>query len=281
MNILITGANGQLGNALKEILKNEKLSLADLPKINLTIPQDTLDYILMVKPEVVIHCAAKTNVDECEMNPTSAYLGNVLATKNVVNACQSANSILVYISTDYVFDGCKNLPYHEYDLCKPINIYGKTKWQGEEIVKMHLNKFFIIRTAWLFGDIGHNFLKTILKLAEESKSLTIVNDQFGSPTYAFDLAMVIAKLIQTKAYGIYHITNTGNCSWFEFAGQILKYAGSKDVSLEPTTSEELNRPAPRPRYSILAQDALNLMGITMPSYQDALQRYFIKNYPLS
>ncbi|HBE79491.1 MAG TPA: dTDP-4-dehydrorhamnose reductase [Firmicutes bacterium] len=276
MNILITGANGQLGNALREILKNEKLRVTDLPELNLTLPQDTLDYILMVKPEVVIHCAAKTNVDECEMNPTAAYLENVLATKNVVNACQIANSILVYISTDYVFDGCKNQPYHEYDFCKPINIYGKTKWQGEEIVKMHLDKFFIVRTAWLFGDIGHNFVKTILRLADERKPLPIVNDQVGSPTYALDLAAVIAQLIQTKAYGIYHITNTGNCSWFEYAKQILRYAGQKDALLKPITSEKLNRPAPRPSYSILAQDALNLMGITMPSYQDALQRYFTK-----
>jgi dTDP-4-dehydrorhamnose reductase len=276
MNILITGANGQLGNALREILKNEKLRLTDLPELNLTLPQDTLDYILMVKPEVVIHCAAKTNVDECEMNPNDAYLGNVLATKNVVNACQITHSVLVYISTDYVFDGSKNLPYQEYDLCNPINIYGKTKWQGEEIVKMHLNKFFIIRTAWLFGDIGHNFVKTILRLADERKPLPIVNDQVGSPTYALDLAAVIAQLIQTKAYGIYHITNTGNCSWFEYAKQILRYAGQKDALLKPITSEKLNRPAPRPSYSILAQDALNLMGIIMPSYQDALQRYFTK-----
>jgi dTDP-4-dehydrorhamnose reductase len=274
MNILITGARGQLGYALRETLKNEKLSLTDLPELNLTSHQDTLNYILTVKPEVVIHCAAKTNVDECELNPDAAYMVNVLATKNVVNACQITNSLLVYISTDYVFDGCKNQPYHEYDLCKPINIYGKTKWQGEEIIKMHLNKFFIIRTAWLFGDIGHNFIKTILKIADESRSLKIVNDQVGSPTYAFDLAVAIAQLIQTKAYGIYHITNFGNCSWFEFARQILKYADQKDVSLEPITSEELNRPAPRPRYSILAHDTLNSIAITMPSYQDALQRYF-------
>ena len=181
---------------------------------------------------------------------------------------------MLYISTDYVFDGCKNQPYHEYDPCKPINIYGKTKWQGEEIVKMHLNKFFIIRTAWLFGDIGHNFVKTILKLANEGRVLTIVNDQIGSPSYALDLALAITQLIQTKAYGIYHITNTGNCSWFEFARQILKFADQNEVLLEPITSEKLNRPAPRPRLSILAHDALNMVGITMPSYQDALQRYF-------
>ncbi len=273
MKIIITGVEGQLGYAFRKTLKNEELYLTDLPKLDLVSHQATLDYFQRGQPELVIHCAAMTNVDGCELNPDSAYLNNVIATKNVVNACQITGAVLVYISTDYVFDGRADRPYREYDPVNPINVYGKTKWQGEEIVKMHLDKFFIFRTAWLFGDIGHNFIWTIYQNAIEGKTLRIVNDQTGSPTYAADLASAIVRLIDTKVYGIYHITNNGCCTWFEFAKSILEQANLKEAILEPISSAELNRPAPRPGYSVLAKDASHLLGIEMPSFQNALQRY--------
>jgi dTDP-4-dehydrorhamnose reductase len=277
MKILITGSKGQLGNSLQEVLGHDELSPVDLPELNLTSYQATMDYITQTKPEIVIHCAAKTHVDDCELKPDEAYAANVMATKNVVNACQTTGAALVYVSTDYVFDGRGNQPYREYDPCNPQSVYGKTKWQGEEIVKMHLQRFYIARTAWLFGDVGNNFVRTILKLAKEKDILKIVNDQVGCPTYALDLAKTINKLIRTESYGIYHITNEGSCSWFEFTKQILEQAGIKGVKVEPITTEELNRPAPRPKYSILAKNNLHTLGIEMPQYQDALQRFFLKN----
>ncbi len=277
MKILITGSKGQLGNALQETLKNDELHLIDLPEHDLTSFPATMSRFLQVNPEIVIHCAAKTQVDDCESKPEEAYWANVMATKHVVNACQAVDATLVYVSTDYVFDGMGTRPYREYDPCNPPSVYGKTKWQGEEIVKTHLQRFYIARTAWLFGDVGHNIVKTVLKLAQEQKLLKFVNDQTGCPTYATDLAAAIAQLIQTNAFGIYHITNEGQCTWFEFVQEILEAAGIKETRVEPISSVELNRPAPRPHYSVLAKDGLQSLGIEMPVYQDALAR-FLKRY---
>lgn len=273
MKIVITGAKGQLGNALQQTLCNDQLYLIDLPELNLISYRDTTDYIKQVRPDLVIHCAAKTQVDDCEQRPDEAYRSNVIATKNVVNACQATDAAMVYVSTDYVFDGTATVPYKEYDRCNPQSVYGRTKWQGEEIVKTHLTRFYIARTAWLFGDAGNNIVRTILKLAKERDLLKFVNDQFGCPTYAADLAIAIGKLVRTEAYGIYHITNEGHCSWFEFTRQILDAAGIRNVRVEPITSEELNRPAPRPKYSILAREGLNSLGIEMPPYLDGLERF--------
>lgn len=276
MKILITGSRGQLGNALQETLKNHDLYLIDLPENDLTSFPATINYFLQVKPEVVIHCAAKTQVDDCELKPEEAYWANAMATKHVVNSCQAVDAILVYVSTDYVFDGTGTRPYREYDPCNPASVYGKTKWQGEEIVKTHLERFYIARTAWLFGDVGNNIVKTVLKLAGERNLLKFVNDQTGCPTYAADLATAIAGLIQTNAFGIYHITNEGHCTWFQFVQEILEAAGIKQTRVEPITSAELNRPAPRPQYSVLAKDGLKSVGIAMPDYHDALGRFLNK-----
>jgi dTDP-4-dehydrorhamnose reductase len=279
MKILITGAKGQLGNSLVETFTDHELFLVDLPEVDLTVYRTTLEYFREVQPDWVIHCAAKTQVDQCELKPDEAYLSNVIATKNAVNACQAVKAGLVYLSTDYVFDGRGNQPYLEYDPCNPLNVYGKTKWQGEEIVKMHLSRFYIIRTAWLFGDVGSNFVRTILKLATEKDVLQVVDDQIGSPTYSRDLATAILHLIPTGAFGIYHVTNEGSCSWFDFTKQILKEAGIIGIKVESITSDKMNRPAQRPSYSVLAKNGLNSLGLTMPTYQDALQRFFQKNRP--
>lgn len=277
MRIIITGSKGQLGNALQETLRNEVLFLTDLPDLNLADFYDTMEYIKTIRPDLIIHCAAKTQVDDCEIHPAEAYYANVVATKNVVNACQVMNAALVYISTDYVFDGHGSQPYREYDPTNPQSVYGETKCQGERIVQTHLQRFYIARTAWLFGDVGNNIVRTILKLADQRSVLKFVNDQVGCPTYAADLADAIAKLIQSEAYGIYHITNEGNCSWFEFTKEILKQAGKGAVTVEPITSCELDRPAPRPKYSVLAKDGLKTLGIDMPVYQEALGRFLLKN----
>jgi dTDP-4-dehydrorhamnose reductase len=277
MKIIITGAKGQLGNSLQEILTKDQLYPMDLPEYNLVSFNDTMSYITSVKPDLVIHCAAKTQVDDCELKPDEAYAANVIATKNVVNACQAVGATMVYVSTDYVFDGKGTKPYKEYDECNPQSVYGKTKLQGEEIVKMHLQRYYIVRTAWLFGDVGNNIVRTILKIAEGQKVLKFVNDQVGCPTYATDLALAIGELIQTNAYGIYHVTNEGSCSWFDFARLILDQAGKKDIIVEPITSQDLTRPAPRPNYSILAKTGIHELGITTPPYQEALQRFLAKN----
>lgn len=274
MRILITGAKGQLGKSLAENLIEDEIFLTDLPELDLVSYRATMESMGRIKPDLVIHCAAKTHVDDCELNPDEAYLANVIAAKNVVIACQSLDAVLVYISTDYVFDGTAGRPYREYDLCNPQSIYGKTKWQGEEIVKMHLQKFYIVRTAWLFGD-GPNFVQTIIKLAGEKDTLKVVNDQTGSPTYAVDLAEAINQLIRTNAYGIYHITNEGSCSWFEFAEEILR-AMKKNTKIEAVATEELKRPAPRPKYSVLGKECLHELGINLPVYTDALRRFLEK-----
>lgn len=277
MKVLITGSKGQLGHSLIKVFEGEDLYLLDLPEHNLINFWNTMEYFCKIQPDLVIHCAAKTQVDECELKPEEAYLANVIATKNVVNACREVNASLVYLSTDYVFDGKKEQPYLEYDTCNPLSVYGRTKWQGEEIVKAHLQSFYIVRTAWLFGDTGYNFVRTILKLSEEQEVLKIVHDQIGSPTYAWDLAEAVSKLVHTKAFGIYHVTNRGVCSWFEFTRDILRLSGRNKTQVLPISTAELNRPAPRPQNSVLSSDGIRLLNIDMPSYQDALERFFKKN----
>jgi dTDP-4-dehydrorhamnose reductase len=262
---------------LRETLVDDELILTDLPELDLGDYQSTREFFLKNRPDMVIHCAAKTQVDECETQPDQAYRGNVLATKNVVNGCQAVDAGLVYISTDYVFDGKNKEPYREYDRCCPNSVYGITKSQGEEIVKAHLSRFYIARTAWLFGDVGQNIVRTVLKLASEHSELRFVNDQFGCPTYAMDLAVAIGKLIRTEAYGIYHITNEGSCSWYEFVKDILEASGNRNTTVLPIPSTELNRPAPRPAFSILAKDGLRNVGIEMPHYHDWLKRFLRKN----
>ena len=278
MRILITGAKGQLGTALTEVLTGDSLELIDLPQLDLTSFSDTVDRVKKFQPELVIHCAAKTDVDDCELKPDEAYRQNVAATRNVVNACQQIQAEMVYISTDYVFDGQSDAPYREYAECNPLNFYGKTKWMGEEIVKAHLHRFYIIRTAWLFGDTGKNFVRTIINRMQAPGPLRVVDDQRGSPTYAADLVRAIERLIRTRAYGIYHITNESSCTWFEFTQLIAAAMGQNQIPIEPITTRDLNRPALRPRYSVLGKSLLSELGIALPPYQDALMRFIKRNF---
>lgn len=268
--ILITGGNGQLARSF--LNSNHAYELIALGKNDLDIlnKEQVFNTIERLYPDIVIHCAAYTQVDDCEDNIQKAYKININGTENVVSACKKNNSVMVYMSTDYVFDGRKEAPYIEEDAPNPINIYGSTKMAGEKIVKETLEKFFIVRTSWLYSYNGKNFVNTILDLAKQKKEIKVVNDQKGCPTYAMDLVQVIYQLISTKEYGVYHASNSGDCSWYEFAFEILKGAGYDPSILNPISSSELNRKAPRPKNSVL----LNTKNVyNMRKWKEALDNY--------
>lgn len=275
VKVLITGSEGQLGRDLVRVLSDEhELFPFDLD-MDVTDFDGTMKTVTTISPDVVIHAAAYTDVDGCELDADLAYKVNALGTQNVALACQKCGAAALYVSTDFVFDGKKGEPYLEFDEPNPLSVYGRSKLAGERYVASLLDRYYITRTAWLFGKHGRNFVKTILKLAEEREELTVVGDQVGSPTYSLDLAKTIAELIKTGWYGLYHTTNSGSCSWFEFAKKILEYAGKRGVKVSPITSEELNRPAPRPAYSVLRNYCLELRGIQpLRHYEEALRDYF-------
>ncbi|MEO0132446.1 MAG: dTDP-4-dehydrorhamnose reductase [candidate division WOR-3 bacterium] len=252
MKILVTGAYGMLGRDFCSLLKANGFSIWewDLPEHDITNINKTIEEILELKPDVVCHLAAYTNVDNAEKEPGRAFMVNVQGTWAIADACLQLDIPLLYISTDYVFDGTKNTPYEENDPPNPINYYGKTKYLGEEVIKSHLKKYFIVRTSWLFGTHGRNFVTTIIELARKNKEITVVNDQIGSPTYTYDLSEALLKVITSKYYGTYHITNSGFCSWYEFALEIKKLTGFTS-SIIPITSDKLKRLAIRPLYSVL------------------------------
>jgi len=225
------------------------------------------------KPDVVIHCAAYTAVDKAEDERDLCYAVNVLGTKNIVEACKELDAKMVYISTDYVFDGEKEEPYEVTDTPNPVNYYGYTKYLGEEAVKNNLEKYFIVRISWVFGKNGNNFVKTMLRLGQERKEIKVVCDQIGSPTYTFDLAKLLCDMIQTDKYGIYHATNEGYCSWYEFACEIFKIAGM-DVKVIPIKSEEYSTRAKRPRNSRLSKENLVEKKISvLPKWNTSLEKF--------
>jgi len=288
MNILITGISGMLGVDLYRSLREENevvgFDVRDFPsvsfsppiihKIDITNLGKLKNFFYQLSPDIVIHTAAYTDVDGCEKDPDKAYKINALGTRNVALACQEIKASLMYISTDFVFRGDKNEPYIEFDGPSPLSIYGKSKLAGENYVKAFLNRYFIVRTSWLYGRYGKNFVETILNLAQEKGELTVVDDQLGSPTFTIDLAEKIKILIKTELYGTYHITNSGSCSWYEFAKEILKLADIKGTKIKPITSKELRRPAPRPKFSVLKNYCLKLsMGNSMREWREALKEY--------
>ena len=273
MRIAITGSAGQLGQALQTTLSNEDLLLLDLPEHDITDHQQIQQLIATFQPQVVIHTAAFTNVDRCELEPETAYRVNALGTQNVALACQHCGAAMVYISTDYVFDGTKSEPYWEWDTPNPQSVYARSKLAGEYYTQVLLQKFYVVRTAWLYSRTGKNFVKTVLRLADERDQLHYVTDEVGSPTYAPDLAAAIAKLIQHPLYGIYHFTNTGVCSRYEWAKTILELSGHPDYPIFPTQGYE--RPAKVPAHCELHNfcGAVQL-GITLRPWREALADYF-------
>lgn len=274
MKVMIIGSEGMLGHDLVDILSAEhEVSTTTIDTLDITDIHKTIETVKNINPDVVIHAAAFTDVDGSETKADLAYQVNVIGTRNVAVACQKADSALVYICTDYVFDGTKGSSYQEYDQTNPLSVYGKTKLLGEVYIRDLLNKFYIVRTSWLYGYHGPNFVTTMLKLAETHDSLSVVGDQIGSPTYTVDLAKAIAELIEKPAYGIYHITNSEHCSWFEYAQLIFKIAG-KEMDLTPVTTEEFGSPAPRPKYSVLENYNWKMEGFSkIRSYKEALQEY--------
>jgi len=286
LKILITGISGMLGVDLYQALGEEHevvgLDTRDFPcapfppvnKVDITELEVIKELFFQLAPHFVIHTAAYTGVDGCERNPDRAHRVNALGTRNIALACQKKNIPLVYVSTDFVFNGKKNYPYTELDKPHPLNVYGKSKLAGENHVRSLLDRYFIVRTSWLYGRYGKNFVETILKLAEEKEELTVVDDQVGSPTYTKDLAQKMKNLLSSRSYGIYHVTNSGSCSWYEFAKEILKLAGIKGIKVKPITSKELNRPAPRPQFSVLKSSSSRPgAGNTMRPWKEALKEY--------
>lgn len=277
MKILITGAKGMMGSDLMKVLSQKKeynLIGATRNDFDITDYSQTLQFLKDKRPDIVIHAAAYTKVDDCESHPETAYKVNEAGTKNVASGCKDINAKLICISTDYIFNGRKNIPYLENDIPEPLSVYGDSKLKGEQAVQDNLNDFIIVRTSWLFGRNGNNFISAILKQAEKTKTIKVVNDQTGSPTYTIDLSHAIEKLISCNAKGTFNITNSGECSWYQFAKKILELAGIKGVDVVPITSEELKRLARRPAYSIL--DCSKFKSVTnynMRHWEEALKDY--------
>lgn len=274
MKILITGSNGMLGHDLINVLKEKHDLIPTTSKtLDITDKKQTIDYIRDKKPDIVINSAAYTDVDGCEENRELAYSVNGDGVRNLALACSEIDCPLVHISTDYVFDGSATEPIREDGEIGPISIYGKSKLEGEKAIQEILDKYFIIRTAWLYGTNGRNFPRTMLELAESHSEITVVYDEVGTPTYTPDLAEGISRLIETDYYGIYHLTNSGSCSWCEFARYIFEIA-ERDVKVIPVTASEFARPAPRPSYSVLDNNNWIEKGFKpLRSYKDAIKEY--------
>ena len=276
--VLITGILGQLGYDLaKELTKRGVEYIApSLEELELTTEAGAKNFILEKKPDVVAHCAAYTAVDKAESEEELALTVNGFGTRWVAEACKEVGAKMIYISTDYVFGGDGHIPYEVDDEKKPVNVYGRSKLLGEDAVTMLVEKHFIVRTSWVFGINGHNFIKTMLRLAETRDKINVVNDQIGSPTYTVDLARLLADMAASDKYGIYHATNEGFCSWAEFAREIFKQAGvSVEVDGIPTI--EYPTPARRPFNSRLSKKSLDEAGFErLPTWQDALKRYLVE-----
>jgi dTDP-4-dehydrorhamnose reductase len=272
MRIVITGAYGQLGKALQDVLERGDLLLVDLPEHDVTDPHIT-GTIAEFQPDLVIHAAAMTDVDGCERDPDGAFKVNAVGTGNVAEACRLCDAALLYVSTDYVFDGTKGQPYVESDEPNPICVYGRSKLAGERLVRDLVTRHYIVRTAWLYGPGGRNFVTKILELAADHAELSVVTTEVGSPTYAPDLAAAIARLIEYPRYGTYHLVNEGSCSRLELAERILEYAGKRGVMLHGVQHYE--RLATVPANATLCNvSASTQLGITLRPWQDALRAYF-------
>lgn len=280
MKILITGANGQLGLELQQQLKQDTREYQVIPTDYITLDITNLDQVktklLFEKPDIVINCAAHTAVDKCEEDIEGAYKINAIGPKNLAIGCEAIGAKLIQISTDYVFSGEVAGARREDDLTDPQSVYGTSKLLGEDYVKTFCKRYFIVRTAWLYGE-GNNFVRTMLKLAETNKEISVVDDQFGSPTSTKDLAKVIIQLMNTEYYGTFHGTCQGECSWYEFACKIFEIKGI-NIKVNKVTSEEFIRAAKRPKYSVLDNFMLNLYGMnSFRSWEEALKEYLLNS----
>jgi len=273
MRIVITGCKGQLGKALQSALAQEQLLGLDLPEWDMTDPA-CIRTVVGFQPDIVIHAAAMTNVDACERDPEAAFRVNVLGTQYMALACGQSGAAMVHVSTNDVFDGRLGRPYYEWDTPEPKSVYARSKAAAEFYVRTLLHHFYIVRTAWLYARAGNSFVTKILATADQVGALQVVTDEVSSPTYAPDLAQAIARLILTGYYGIYHFTNSGFCSRYDWACAVLKLACRDHVPVEPITTDQWQRQAPPPLYTPLVNLAGARLGITLRPWQEALQEYF-------
>ena len=275
MKLLVTGVRGQLGHdVVKECEKRGITAIGvDIEEMDITDAAACEKVIKEAKVDAVIHCAAYTAVDAAEDNTELCRKINAEGTENIVKVCRELNIKMMYFSTDYVFNGKGDRPWKTDDERSPLNVYGQTKYEGELAVENSLEKYFILRIAWVFGVNGKNFIKTMLRLGKEKGAVSVVNDQIGSPTYTADLAVLAVDMIQTDKYGTYHATNEGLCSWYEFACQIFNEA-NMDVKVTPVSSDAFPAKAKRPSNSRMDKSKLTENGFSpLPGWQDALKRY--------
>ena len=283
MKILVTGVKGQLGHdVVKECEKRGIEAVGvDVEEMDITDAAAVEKGIRESKADAVIHCAAYTAVDAAEDHADLCRKVNAEGTENIAKVCGELGLKLLYLSTDYVFDGQGERPWQPDDERKPLNVYGQTKYEGELAVQKYAEKYFIVRIAWVFGVNGKNFIKTMLRLGEQNGRVSVVDDQVGSPTYTYDLSVLLVDMIQSDRYGIYHATNEGLCSWYEFACEIFRQAGM-NVEVTPVKSTEFPAKAKRPQNSRMSKDKLEENGFSrLPSWQDALGRYLKEIRPES
>lgn len=275
MRILVTGVKGQLGyDVMNELAKRGHTGIGvDVEEMDITDAAKVEQVIKASDVEAVIHCAAYTAVDAAEDNVEICHKINAEGTENIAKVCKELDLKMIYISTDYVFNGEGTRPWEPDDEREPLNVYGQAKYEGELAVEKYLEKYYIVRIAWVFGVNGKNFIKTMLNLSETHDELSVVNDQIGSPTYTYDLAKLLVDMVETDKYGRYHATNEGLCTWYEFATEIFRQAG-KEITVHPVTSEQFPSKAKRPHNSRMSKDKLEANGFDrLPTWQDALNRY--------
>ena len=276
MKVLVTGVKGQLGHDVMDELALRGIEVfgVDVEEMDITDRTACETVISQEKPDAVIHCAAYTAVDAAEDNLELCRKINAEGTRNIARVCKAMDIKMMYISTDYVFNGGGERSWEPDDHREPLNVYGLTKYEGEIAVEQNVQKYFIVRIAWVFGVNGKNFIKTMLRLGKEKGAVSVVNDQIGSPTYTYDLARLLVDMIQTDKYGRYHATNEGLCSWYEFACEIFRQAGMDEVKVTPVDSDGFPAKAKRPSNSRMSKEKLTENGFErLPSWQNALERY--------
>lgn len=276
MKVLVTGVKGQLGfDVMNELRRRGHDAVGvDIDEMDITNAGQVQEVLTANAPDVVVHCSAYTAVDRAEEEPEMCRKVNAEGTKNIAEVCASLDCKLIYLSTDYIFSGDGERPWEPDDTPAPLNVYGQTKYEGEEEIKSRLNKYFIVRISWVFGINGNNFVKTMLRLGRENGAVKVVDDQIGSPTYTYDLAKLLVDMAESEAYGQYHATNEGICSWYEFAKEIFRAAGMDEVKVTPVSSDEFPAKAKRPKNSRMSKEELVKNGFNkLPSWQDAVGRY--------
>lgn len=276
MKVLVTGSKGMVGSAVKDffIEKGESVYALSREELDITAREKVIETIRMINPDILIHCAAFTDVDGCTLNPKKAYLVNAMGTQNVVEGCSSVNCKMVYFSTDFVFDGKKTTPYSEADIPNPLSVYGQTKLLGEYYVSHILRDFLIIRISRVFGEKGRNFASSLPILMKKERKILLTSNIVNSPTYVVDLVNALDFLIKKGCRGIVNVCNKGECSWYEYGLKVKEIIGAVDVEIVPVEFENFsNKKAERPRYSVLDTTLLESLGFSMPEWEKSLKIY--------